>query len=70
MKKLAVSVITVLIVAIAVCGGFILGAKCAMTHAVYVGESGENGYIISYRFGSYWENHLYLMQNTIKVMEG
>lgn len=60
MKKVAVSIATVLIVTIAVCGGFILGAKCAMTHAVYVGESGENEYIISYRFGNYWENHLYL----------
>lgn len=66
-KKILLPVLTVLIVSVAVIGGFLLGCDCTIKSAVYVGpsydlETKEPGYVISYRYGDYWTNHLYIEQ--------
>jgi len=64
-KKILLPVLTVLIVSVAVIGGFLLGCDCTIKSAVYVGPSYDlvtkaPGYVISYRYGGYWTNHLYI----------
>lgn len=66
-KKILVPVLTIMIVAAATVGGFLLGCDCTIKSAVYVGpgtlyETGEPGYIISYRYGGYWSNHFYSVE--------
>lgn len=67
MKTILLPALTVLIVTVAVIGGFLLGCDCTIKSAVYVGpgtlyETGEPGYIISYRYGGYWSNHFYSVE--------
>ena len=64
-KKILVPVLTIMIVAAATVGGFLLGCDCTIKSAVYVGPSYDlvtkaPGYVISYRYGGYWTNHLYI----------
>lgn len=64
MKTILLPALMALVVAVAVFGGFLLGCECTIESAVYVGptvmyETGEPGYIISYRYGGYWSNHFY-----------
>lgn len=66
-KTILLPTLTVLVVTIAVIGGFLLGCDCTIKSAVYVGpgtlyETGEPGYIISYRYGGYWSNHFYSVE--------
>lgn len=66
-KTILLPALTVLVVTIAVIGGFLLGCECTIKSAVYVGpsydlETKEPGYVISYRYGDYWTNHLYIEQ--------
>ena len=64
-KTILLPTLTVLVVTIAVIGGFLLGCECTIKSAVYVGPSYDlvtkaPGYVISYRYGGYWTNHLYI----------
>lgn len=64
MKTALLPALMALVVAVAVFSGFLLGCECTIESAVYVGptvmyETGEPGYIISYRYGGYWSNHFY-----------
>lgn len=64
MKTALLPTLMAMVVAVAVFGGFLLGCECTIESAVYVGpsvmyETGEPGYIISYRYGGYWSNHFY-----------
>lgn len=56
MKK----ILALALVLVSLAAGFIAGNIATRKAAVYVGNSTDGGYIISYRFGSYWQNDLYM----------
>lgn len=58
MKKKLFALLAALVLIVALFAGMVIGCAATRKSAVLVSDA-HDGYVISYRFGSYWRNDYY-----------